>query len=98
MDKMTSPRTTRSERFRTPSQVEKRLGLWVDRIGSAYSMDGPREPRLLGLYGLVFIEDGAGVFGDGRNWRTSVGPGSCLFLRPHVPHVYYPARRPWRTR
>jgi AraC-like DNA-binding protein len=89
--------------FRTPLSFERRLGLWVDRIGKtrnsaaagasvAASADPAIIPayRRLGLFGAVMIDEGAGVFESLRGGKRQVGPGDLLLLFPTEPHRYYP--------
>lgn len=87
----------RSERFRTPLNAERKIGLWVDRIGEAEDVPSSRQPRVLGLYGIVAIEAGDGFFYSPSNGELIVQAGDTVILFPDEPHLYEPAAR-WKTR
>ena len=87
----------RSERFRTPLNAEKKIGLWVDRIGEAEDVPDSRQPRVLGLYGVVAIEAGDGFFYSRSSGELTVQAGDAVILFPDEPHLYEPAVR-WKTR
>lgn len=88
----------RSERFRTPLSVEKKIGLWVDRIGESEDVPVPfKRPRLLGLYGVVAVESGSGSFYSRSTGELKLGTGDAVILFPDEPHLYEPEIR-WKTR
>jgi AraC-like DNA-binding protein len=88
----------RSERFRTPLNAEKKIGLWVDRIGhsKAVSEIGSK-PRLLGLYGAVAIESGNGCFYSRSSGEMKLRQNDVIILFPDDPHLYGPDLE-WETR
>lgn len=88
----------RSERFRTPLSVEKKIGLWVDRLGEAEDVPVPfKRPRLLGLYGVVAVESGGGSFYSRSTGELKLSAGDAVILFPDEPHLYEPEVR-WKTR
>ena len=94
MDKSTKAEASisQSQQFRTPFDSEKAIGLWVDRTGKArvHFSSVPRNLRLLGLYGAVYIEEGSGYFISGQGEPRKTGPGNVMLLFPDEPHAYYP--------
>lgn len=83
--------TARSEKFRTPSSLEKKIGLWVDRIGRGTDKNkAPEKLRILGLYAAVYIEEGNGIFYSEKTGEMKVGPGDTMLLFPEIPNMYYP--------
>jgi AraC-like DNA-binding protein len=99
MDKMTTrPQgVTVSQLFRTPSRVERGLGLWVDRVGERVDQSMPERMRLLGLYGVVYVREGSGVFESAVTGTVRVGAGQCLVLFPDVAHRYGNPDAAWNT-
>lgn len=89
----------RSEQFREPLPLEKELGLWVDRIGFQVQHEPGllKKMRLLGLYGVVYVETGQGVFVSRSMGEQEIRPGHAMILFPDEPHVYFPTPR-WSTR
>jgi len=89
----------RSEQFRTPLLTEKKLGLWVDRIGEGVNNVSEKLSglRQLGLYGAVYIEEGQGIFITKNHGKYTVGPGDIMLLFPEEPHVYF-SRQQWKTK
>ena len=88
----------RSERFRTPLNTEKRIGLWVDRIGTGENIpESDRPLRKLGLYGIVSVESGEGFFYSRSSGEVKLYPGDAIMLFPDEPHFYDPFVK-WTTR
>ena len=87
----------REEKFRTPSDAERKIGLWVDRIGSARTAGRPSAFRILGQYGIVFIDSGSGLLATKSAGEVSVGQSDVLVLLPDEPHIYYP-QDAWTTK
>lgn len=88
----------RSERFRTPLNTEKRIGLWVDRTGAGENIPEPGRPlRKLGLYGIVSVESGEGFFYSRSSGEVNLYPGDAVMLFPDEPHFYDPFVK-WTTR
>ena len=87
----------RSERFRTPLNTEKRIGLWVDRIGTGENIPESGRPlRKLGLYGIVSVESGEGFFYSRSSGEVKLYPGDAIMLFPDEPHFYDPFVK-WTT-
>ena len=86
----------RSEQFRTPLRLERRIGLWVDRIGSAVDTKLRKPLRILGLYGAVHVMSGAGTFRSERTGRIPISAGDTMLLFPDEPATYA-ARKKWQT-
>lgn len=91
-----SERVIRETRFRTPSEAERVLGLWIDRVGSGRYSGGPPPRRKLGQYGAVAVVRGDGYFEWGRG-RQRVFANDVMLLFPDVPARYYPDGA-WFTR
>lgn len=88
----------RSERFRTPLNTEKRIGLWVDRIGTGENIPESGRPlRKLGLYGIVSVESGEGFFYSRSSGEVKLYPGDAIMLFPDEPHFYDPFVK-WTTK
>jgi len=88
----------RSERFRTPLNTEKRIGLWVDRIGTGENIPEFGRPlRKLGLYGIVSVESGEGFFYSRSSGEVNLYPGDAVMLFPDEPHLYDPFVK-WTTK
>lgn len=88
----------KSEKFRTPLNNEKTIGLWVDRIGSGTDRERRKiELRILGLYAAVYIEKGKGFFMSEKTGRIDVGGGDTMLLFPDVPAFYGPEEK-WNTK
>jgi AraC-like DNA-binding protein len=88
-----------SERFRTPINAEKNIGLWVDRIGQACDRENLEDAplRILGLYAVVSIESGNGFFFTERTGKLKVETGDVMLIFPEEPHCYYPENE-WETK
>ena len=88
----------RETRFRNPSPYERRIGFWVDRIGSArYVHETASRLRILGQYAVVAVESGAGVFLTKNKGIHNVKSGDVFLLTPDEPTAYYP-HKTWFTR
>ncbi len=87
----------KSERFRNPTELERSLGLWVDRIGAGKDSKRPEGLRILGLYAAVEVVSGAGVYVGKTAGEVSVGGGDVMLLFPDEPAMYYPQGE-WQTR
>ena len=86
-----------SEVFRSPSDTERAIGLWVDRIGRAEnSSKRPGKLRRLNLYASVFVEKGEGHFVSESGTKTRIVPGDIMLLFPRAAAMYYPDGR-WST-
>jgi AraC-like DNA-binding protein len=91
-------RSYRETRFRLPSEPEREMGLWVDRIGSdSRTGDRVKRLRILGQYAAVSVEAGCGVFVSPAAGRLRLNAGDVVLLFPEEPNGYYgtPA---WTTR
>lgn len=99
MDKMTASLngTAVSQLFRTPSRAERSLHFWVDRIGEKTDSGLPERLRVLGLYGIVGVTDGEGVFEDSRRGTRPVTVGDCMLLFPSVASRYGNPQGAWST-
>jgi AraC-like DNA-binding protein len=82
--------TFRSENFRIPVDVEKKIGLWVDRIGHNIEKNPPGKFRILPLFGAVLVEKGAGCFHSANGGKFQLGEGDVMLLFPDEPSRYYP--------
>lgn len=89
----------REQRFRIPSPIEREIGLWVDRTGSARDHAGPRRPllRILGQYAAVQIVAGHGRFISASAGELSVSAPDTILLFPEEPATYWPSGS-WQTR
>ncbi len=87
-----------SEQFRTPLKAEKKIGLWVDRIGRKAERKS-RIPglRILGQFGVVHIEKGKGYFISKSTGEISIRQGDTIVLLPDEPHCYYSDKQ-WTER
>ncbi|MBL8024995.1 MAG: AraC family transcriptional regulator [Fibrobacteres bacterium] len=100
MDKTTNPaKIYRSELFRTPLTIEKKLGIWIDRTGSSRSNAAtvPAGYRILGLYAFVNIVKGRGFFCTDSADPQPLSSGNIIVLTPKTPHRYFPETE-WETR
>lgn len=88
----------RETRFRVPGEVERAMGLWVDRIGSDSKRgDETERLRVLGQYAAVAVEQGAGLFVSPAAGRLRVRAGDVFLLFPDEPNRYHGAPA-WTTR
>lgn len=85
-----------SEKYRTPSLQERRLGLWVDRIGSSSSTQGKQdELRVLNLYAAVAVINGNGLFTSPSTGDITLEQGDTVLLFPAEPTAYGAANGSW---
>ncbi|NOY75900.1 MAG: AraC family transcriptional regulator [Kiritimatiellaeota bacterium] len=96
--KCNSGKVVVSERFRTPSSFELRLGLWVDRVGAGVNRDtgNPPSHRKLGLFGAVCVTRGRGLFHSSVSGESRVEAGDVMLLFPEIPSTYHPISE-WET-
>ncbi|OGV45591.1 MAG: hypothetical protein A2017_12320 [Lentisphaerae bacterium GWF2_44_16] len=88
----------KSEKFRAPLNAEKKIGLWVDRIGSGSNRKSREmELRILGLYAAVYIERGEGFFFSAKTGHVKARGGDTMFLFPDIPAFYNPDET-WNTK
>jgi AraC-like DNA-binding protein len=87
----------REQRFRTPLNAERDIGLWVDRIGMDTSRHKHQQLRILGQYAAVYIEQGEGIFTSPSTGDLLLYPGQVILHFPGIPCVYYP-KTEWKTR
>ena len=99
MDKMTIAvqGTMVSQLFRTPSRAEHSLRFWVDRIGEKTDSGMPERLRVLGLYAVVGVSTGSGVYEDSLGRTRAVAAGDCMLLFPSVASRYGSPQGPWNT-
>ncbi len=86
-------KTIYSENFRTPSAVERRTGLWVDRIGSGVQRTNDarfKQLRYLGLFSTVTVERAPGKYVSRETGELAVIPGDVIVVFPEVACDYYP--------
>lgn len=89
---MTNPPVYKEERFRSPLNTERDIGLWVDRIGSKNTSEKFSRLRQLGQYGAVYIEKGMGYLVNSKMARFPVKPGDLILLYPKQANAYYPLK------
>ncbi len=90
MDTSNGEVAQRSTIFRTPLQLERNLGLWVDRLGHNIEYNRRAILRLLGLYAAVYIKKGDGTLTTPPTGELRLTTGDVFFLFPDVPHRYIP--------
>ncbi|HPO89820.1 MAG TPA: AraC family transcriptional regulator [Victivallales bacterium] len=84
----------RSEKFRTPSEEEKALELWVDRIGADSRTSNEftgKKLRILGLYAAIYVKSGSGIYFNKRGYSYNVKKGNVIIVFPEEPHFYTPS-------
>ena len=86
-----------SERYRTPLQSEREMGLWVDRIGNSTARQALPSLRILNLYGVVAAVDGQGVFNSLGSGKIKFEAGDAMLLFPLEPAAYGSVDAPWTT-
>ena len=89
---MTGLPVYKEERFRSPLNTERDIGLWVDRIGSKKTSEKPLQLRQLGQYGAVYVEKGHGSLINSKMVKLSVKPGDLILLFPDKANAYYPLK------
>jgi len=82
----------KEERFRSPLNTERDIGLWVDRIGSKNTSAKFSRLRQLGQYGAVYIEKGRGCLVNSKMIRFPIKPGDLILLYPKQASAYYPLK------
>jgi AraC-like DNA-binding protein len=84
-------KTFNEDRFRTPLERERELGLWVDRIGCR-RRDTLKFPclRILGQYSTVSIEAGEGILETMNQGTHVVRTGDVIMLYPQEPESHFP--------
>ena len=87
----------RADKFRIPSEAERSLGLWVDRIGEGVSTGPIERLRVLGQYCHVIILNGHGVYTSEQWGSHAVKTGDCMVQFPDDPCAYGP-NGSWTTR
>ena len=101
MDKTTtlSTETYREVIFRSPSETERGLGLWVDRIGEGVTAGLPYsgKQRILGQYCHIVLLRGHGEYVSASAGRHRVDAGDVMVQLPDDPCLYYPDGE-WTTR
>ncbi len=70
--------------------AERKLALWVDRVGGGKEKGIQAQMRILGQYAAVKIEEGAGRFINTVSGEERVEAGNIMLLFPDVPCMYYP--------
>lgn len=81
----------RDERFRTPLATERKLGLWVDRIGRRISAPGQlNRLRKLGQYAIIAVESGSGTLLTKSTGHLHLNAGDVFIHLPEEPTRYYP--------
>jgi AraC-like DNA-binding protein len=80
----------REEKFRTPFTLERKLGLWVDRIGQKISEQTLKGMRRLGQYALVAVESDKGILRTKSSGEIILYPGDVFIHFPEEPTLYYP--------
>ncbi len=89
----------REERFRTPLDEERSLGLWVDRIGFDLNVTlkpNPDRYRILGQFAVVAAEKGRGIVGVPGGRPMAVPAGDAILVFPSEMKHYGPDRM-WST-
>ena len=82
--------TYQADNFRIPVDAEKKIGLWVDRVGHGVERNLPGKFRILRLFGAVLVEKGAGRFHSANGGEIQVSEGDAMLLFPDEPSRYYP--------
>ena len=83
-------RKKNTEKFRVPHTFEKKLGLWLDRMGEAEYSNYVPGMRRLELYSAVLIEKGGGVFFAENLGRLEVESGDIMLVFPDIRCYYHP--------
>ena len=92
MDKSTTPelRVHREENFRIPTETERSLALWVDRVGRITDTKRLDRLRILGQYCHIFVLEGEGEYRSTRWGQLPVRAGDCMVQFPDDPCLYHP--------
>jgi AraC-like DNA-binding protein len=80
----------KEQRFRSPLNAERQIGLWIDRIGYKNTSEKPSRLRQLGQYGVVYIEKGPGYLINSKMVKFPIKPGDLILLFPNDANAYYP--------
>lgn len=80
----------KEEKFRSPLNIEREIGLWVDRIGSKNSSEKSLRLRQLGQYGAVYIQKGQGCLLNSKMIKIPINSGDVVLLYPDQASAYYP--------
>ena len=78
------------ENFRTPRAAERKLGLWVDRIGKRTDPCRLNGLRKLGQYAIISIESGSGTLLTKSAGDVRLNSGDVFVHLPEEPTYYYP--------
>jgi AraC-like DNA-binding protein len=90
------------ERFRTPLDMERSLGLWVDRIGrerigaARKGHSSPFTYRIFGQFAALAIEEGGGTLEILGRPPLPLRPGDAFILFPSLAMSFRPHRF-WET-
>lgn len=90
-------RAFRETRFRQPTQFERELGVWVDRIGEAAAGGPWPRWRILGQHAVVLVEEGCGRVETQGAGAADVQTDDVIVVWPETP-TRYNGKGPWRTR
>ena len=91
MDKtIPTPQKKHTEKFRVPHAFEKKLGLWLDRMGEAEYANNVPKARRLALYGAVLVEKGGGIFFTENLGNQEVEAGDIMLVFPDIGCYYHP--------
>jgi AraC-like DNA-binding protein len=82
----------KEEKFRSPLNTERDIGLWVDRIGSKNTSKKPSRLRQLGQFGAVFVERGQGYLINSRLAKLPIKSEDVILLLPREACAYYPVK------
>lgn len=86
----------REERFRTPLDMERSIGLWVDRIGQErfplppLKLRTPRTFRIFGQFAVLAADAGPGTLEIMGRPPLRIKPGDAFALFPNLPAAYWP--------
>jgi AraC-like DNA-binding protein len=88
----------REEKFRVPSEAERTLGLWVDRVGEIVATGPLKRLRILGQHCHIVVLNGRGVYVSERYGTYEVETGDCMVQFPEDPCEYYCPDGSWKRR
>jgi AraC-like DNA-binding protein len=81
----------KEQRFRTPLDMERSIGLWVDRIGRQRQHRTAAVPfRILGQFAALAVDAGAGDLEILGRPALALQPGDAFLLFPGLPMRYQP--------
>jgi len=81
----------RSETYRNPSANERKLELWVDRLGTELQKKKTPEQvdlRKLGLFAAVAVENGGGTLVNEDAGELDLAPGDVFLIFPDTGYMY----------